>query len=747
MKRTENNILFDKPSGRATIQTGIVSIILLIVLLILAWNTSALNDVLEHSTAMYVKDVSYQLANDISARIDGFKVTLRQLADSIPRLVGSQLTEEFLERKARIMGFDTLIIIDREERTMPADFDLANLEDLSGVQNSFEGNESVIYIEGQHFLFSTPVYVNGKVEMVLLGLRRKENMQAIIQPKSFAGKSLTCITNRDGEVVISPTDLKPFMQLNDIFHSNTDIETKKAIRKMQDDMHKRQAGVFHFTAVDDTHLILAYQDIGVDGWVLLTLVPADLISAEANRYIIRTFIVVSGIILVFAVFLWTVIRFYKKNRKHLEKYAFSDQLTGGMNNTAFQMECQDLIQRAPLLTYTVVLLNVKGFKLVNENFGINVGNDVLRYIYAVLKRHLHAEELVARSVADHFFLCLKENDHQKIQARLDAMAKDINRFAKDTGIQYYPMLVQGACVIDEPDLDIMIIQDRVRTACQMQSEVGQCAFYSFELTQILKKEQELNTLFDSSIENRDFQVYLQPKICLEDGTIGGAEALVRWTHPLRGMIYPSDFIPVFEKSGNICKLDIYVFKEVCILLKKWMDNGKRLVPISVNISRRHFKELDFLRSLADIKEQYGIPDGIIELELTESIFFDQKQVDLVKNTIKQMHVYGFLCSLDDFGVGYSSLALLKEFDVDTIKLDKQFFGDITNPKTQNVIGSFIDLSDKLGIHVVSEGIETREQLEYLRTVHCDMVQGYIFSKPLSISDFEIWYKEHQKVML
>ena len=163
-----------------------------------------------------------------------------------------------------------------------------------------------------------------------------------------------------------------------------------------------------------------------------------------------------------------------------------------------------------------------------------------------------------------------------------------------------------------------------------------------------------------------------------------------------------------------------------------------MVPISVNMSRAHFKNLNFLRPFTTLKERYHIPDTMIEIELTESTFFDEQQRKLVQNSVEEMHRNGFLCSLDDFGVGFSSLALLKEFDVDTIKLDRQFFDDIASEKAQKVIASFVQLAAKLHIHTVAEGIETQSQLAFLRAVGCDMIQGYVFSKPLSISDFEQW---------
>lgn len=176
--------------------------------------------------------------------------------------------------------------------------------------------------------------------------------------------------------------------------------------------------------------------------------------------------------------------------------------------------------------------------------------------------------------------------------------------------------------MEEPGQEIAILQDRARLASQSRNpdlEPG-CVFYDDSLTVELKMEEEMNSLFAGSIENHDFQVYLQPKVGLESRALEGAEALVRWIHPKRGIIYPSDFIPLFERNGKICKLDLYVFTEVCRLISRWEKNGKEAVPVSVNLSRQHFADEDFLEQFADIAQQYHIPAGMIEFELTESHF-------------------------------------------------------------------------------------------------------------------------------
>lgn len=187
-----------------------------------------------------------------------------------------------------------------------------------------------------------------------------------------------------------------------------------------------------------------------------------------------------------------------------------------------------------------------------------------------------------------------------------------------------------------------------------------------------------------------------------------------------------------------------MFEEVCAILRRWIDAGSTPLPISVNLSRHHFQRPDCLTPFAEIAARYGIPKGLIELELTESIFFDDPSIETVKNCIHEMHRLGFTCSLDDFGSGYSSLGLLVEFDVDVIKLDRKFFLDMDQPKAMSVIASVLSLSKEIGMRTVAEGIETQAQLEQLRAEGCDLVQGYVYSRPLPVSEFEQWCRERGK---
>lgn len=475
-------------------------------------------------------------------------------------------------------------------------------------------------------------------------------------------------------------------------------------------------------------------------WVLLTILPADIISHDTDAYIQHTFRLSTAVIVLFSLILAVMCGIYYSHRRQLEHIAFVDPVTGGMNNARFQYSCRRVLDGAKPGAFTVVSLNLMDYRLINEIFGPKEGNDTLRHVMQVLGRHIRPDEAAARGEAGHFFLCLHEHREDAVIARLEEIRADVNAFNAQRETPYYLTLLAGAYLVQEPGLDITVMQDRADAARKSKpAENGRCAFYDAGITARMYLEKELVNLLDSSLANRDFKVYYQPKVRLRDGQVASAEALVRWQHPQKGFIYPSDFIPVFERSGDICRLDLYVFEEVCAMLAGRLAQGAPVFPVAVNLSRRHFQTTDFLQRFADIRDQYQIPGGLIELELTESIFFTVGDILNVKEAIRRMHELGFLCSLDDFGAGFSSLGLLKSFMVDSVKLDRSFFLD-DSQRAHDVVESIVELARKLGIETVAEGIEAPEQVDFLRSIGCDLVQGYVYARPMPAEELEAWMR-------
>lgn len=247
----------------------------------------------------------------------------------------------------------------------------------------------------------------------------------------------------------------------------------------------------------------------------------------------------------------------------------------------------------------------------------------------------------------------------------------------------------------------------------------------------------LNDILQKGIENKEFLIYLQPKFYVETGELASAEALVRWNRNGK-IVMPNVFVPLFEKYELITILDTYVLEEACNLLSKWSEKGYKLVPISVNESRQNLYNPNHIDDLIKLINKYNISPNNIELEMTETTVVHN--INLAKAAERNVHKLGFIVSMDDFGTGYSSFSMLKEINIDILKMDKSFFDDILeSTRGKIIIESIIEMAHKLDIKVVAEGIETKEQLEYLKNIGCDIIQGYFLEKPITIKEFEDKY--------
>lgn len=439
--------------------------------------------------------------------------------------------------------------------------------------------------------------------------------------------------------------------------------------------------------------------------------------------------------IVLAILIYYITKGMRDNQREIKNMVFRDDITNGDSAISFEMKIKEAIKNNPPGTYTIALLNIINFKLINSSFGFYEGDKTLKYIHDKIKENLKEEEFLCRSDIDNFFMCIKEYDEDSIKQRLEKIGKSINDFNENKELKHYLQAAYGYIIVEDINMDVRVMMNYARFSCSDYKKTREFTNYS-KLVSKVARESKLNSMFEDSLANRDFYVYLQPKININNEKCVGAEALVRWIHPREGFISPGEFIELFEHNDKIIELDLYVFEEVCKIIKNWMDEDKKLIPISVNLSRRHLKNQDFLKNFIEIKNNYHIPNGMIEFEILESVALDNDKINMLSAIMNQIHRNGFLCSLDDFGFGYSSLVFLNKLDVDTIKLDRRFFLDLNNEKSPKVIEGFIKICENLNIKVVAEGIETEEQINYLKKVNCELVQGFIFSKAIDVSTFE-----------
>ena len=741
--------------GKREKQIGILAGITALALVFSLWNVMEIKKGLEYSAREYCEEITAQMRDAVNFGIDSKMIELVNVADSVSQAFDNNDTaalEEFLSRKSNILDFDALFLID-DQGTCVAQavgegigLDSGEISEQLEGQDSYKDEVCVGFFEGQTLFYSAPVAMEEN-DYVLVAIRSKETMQRIISSSAFDGDTLSCIVDCRGEVVLSPADLEPFTALDLIFKTDSQGNTSSELRQMMENMSDGKAGIVRFTDVVGSENLMAYNPLGFSDWVLLTIVPANMMEGNISTYLFRTFFILLGTALMFMLLLMLIYRINNENQKRLTYLAFEDSVTGGRNNAAFQQTYRKLVREGRLDHPSVVLLNVRRFKLINEKMGFGVGNDILKLIYQECENQMdeNRNEFAARSEMDNFFICIYESQPEQIRDRVSQLEEVINQ---KMGVKYPGndlKFTAGCYLVEDESLDIRVIQDRARIAVQDETSIVRdgCAFYSDSIADRIKREQEMETMFEDTLANRGFQVYLQPKVNLESCQLVGAEALVRWNHPTMGTISPADFIPLFEKNGKICKLDFYVFEEVCRFYKKRQEEGKLWYPVSVNLSRYHFYEENFLDKFYTASQTYGLAPNSIEFELTESMFFDGSHNERIKKGIQQMHQMGFRCSMDDFGAGYSSLGILKEFDVDTIKMDRSFFLDMNSDRARNIIRSVVELAEKLQMETVAEGIEQTEQMEFLHLIRCNTVQGYFFSKPLPMDEFESWVSRYE----
>lgn len=423
-----------------------------------------------------------------------------------------------------------------------------------------------------------------------------------------------------------------------------------------------------------------------------------------------------------------------RHQNQLRYLAEHDSLTKICNRAAFYQKTEALLKKNPNEPFVLISFDIEKFRVVNDIFGHDEGDRILRFIATRLQALVGTRGTYARIDTDNFCICTRY-DPQKTLDLLQALDAEV----KEYDLSFEILLCYGLYIVDDPTLPVNVLHDRAVLAKRTVkgNYLNRYAFYDEALRENLLKEQEIINEMDTALAQKEFDVYLQPKCRLDTGAIVGAEALVRWNHPVKGVLSPGQFIPVFEKNGFIMKLDAYVWERVCQLLRGWLDMGRANLPvrISTNISRVNLYNPNLCQTLVDLVAKYRIPAGLLELEITESAYSDNPT--LLMTVISQLRDNGFQVQMDDFGSGYSSLNMLKEIPVDALKVDMRFlYGGDHEGRGGSILSSVVRMARWLRLPVITEGVETQEQASFLRSIGCVVAQGYLFYRPMPVNAFE-----------
>lgn len=445
------------------------------------------------------------------------------------------------------------------------------------------------------------------------------------------------------------------------------------------------------------------------------------------------------IVLLAAVLIYVI---SKRKRKERMLLLNTDELTGLPGKQQHRLQVSEILKESKR-NYAYVSCDVIDFKCFNEAFGYDCGTETLRRIALIWKDHLRKNEALTRVSEDHFCMLLEFDSTVALENRLRKLfLKTSDEIQNDRGGKHRLSFRSGVYVIEGVQ-NINVIRARAEMA-RMQAEQCHCTavmFYDKENVRKRLREKELENDIKSAVETGELLVYFQPKFDVMSEKVIGAEALVRWNHPERGMLYPESFIPLCEANGFICTIDFYVLEEVCKRIRMWKDSGCKPVKISVNFSRMHLAHSDFVEKLKNVLITYDVDPSYVEIELTESIAYGE--VETLVNVMKQVKAAGFGLSMDDFGSGYSSLNLLREMPLDVLKLDKDFFGEYeeNTGREKKIIHHIISMAKDLDITVLAEGVETEQQKDFLKESRCDIIQGYYYAKPMPVDKFSTYLNQ------
>ena len=543
----------------------------------------------------------------------------------------------------------------------------------------------------------------------------------------YDNSGFSYVVNRTGDVLMRSlhrNSNRTFQNLFDIIDAQGNDEA--VVQSFREALAADKRGVASFRYDGEDYAFCYVPMEAPEDWFVVSIIPNAVIMAQANNIIHRTLILCA---LILVCLIAVGLSFFVQMRRHhreTEGLAYYDTLTGLFRYEKLLMDGETLFVREEPLS--VLYLDIVNFKLINDLEGYDYGDELLRRTAAILRRCAAAGDVLCRVSGDDFILLSNAPDSESLLALCRAILAACAE-PDDKG---------GACRVrlgvcrreDAGEADhVSGLIDRARMAQRRVAEDGDpLCFYNEDMRADLLRDAEMERDMHAALRDGEFLYYIQAKYSPDGAKVLGGEALVRWQRANGSLVSPGDFIPLFERNGFIRELDEFVFRCVCRDLRRRLDEGLPVVPISVNVSRATLLSERFAAVYEGIKEENRLPDDLLELELTESLMLEDTET--VFAILGRLREKGFRCSIDDFGSGYSSLNALKDLPADVLKLDRKFLGESVDlSKSETIVRFVIEMAKQLSMHTVAEGVETPRQLAFLRETGCDMIQGFIFSRP------------------
>lgn len=608
-------------------------------------------------------------------------------------------------------------------------------EALSGQPHISRLFDSVVS-NSRVFVLSVPVYNGNRVIGALSASSHIDVFSDIISGDTvLGGGGYLHMIDSDGNFLIRSTKKVVKEDYPNIWkgHYLLDDETEKIRTAL-----KNEKQVYSVLSYEGKNYTFMIEPVGINGWYLFCVNANEGISEGYSSTLLTTQIIFAVIIFLVVALMIYGYRLLRNYNKELVVIAYRDPLTGGENLVRFRQRLRQALEDSQ---GSVTALTIRQFPFLTEIFGKETSDELLCIIKAIIEKHMKNNEFFCHDTDDKFYLFFLETDKDTVRSRLEEIIKEIENNPIERLKDYQLAVYCGVIFSDSSESPVKSAENmlsKVQFALDTSKGSHSSKIWFFDVE--LHKREELENYIESHMSNAlqtgEFALFLQPKTDLQSGKLSGAEALVRWKTSTGRMIFPDQFIPLFEKNGFCARLDLYMVEIACKTIRSWIDSGKTPVPISVNQTKLLFFDGEYVTKLTSILEKYGVSPKLITLEILEGLALED--VGRLNDIISSLQAEGFKISLDDFGSGYSSLNTLGKLKIDELKLDRGFLLSAAEEKEGRVrliMEEIVRMANRLGIKTVSEGVETAEDVTFVKTIGCTTGQGYYYSKPISVDEF------------
>lgn len=720
----------------------IIAMLFVAVVMLMGYVQSLLNSDVRINLTEVVTQNKDVIVSKLQVEVNDLDLVANQVADKMAALGGTGSTEELDQAFKAYVGDETDSPFYVASHAGDALFPNGKVYNIAGrkyFQLAVGGEQNISdrtlsRTDGEEvFVISVPLKLNGSIVGTVQKSYTPQEMYDLCSVSLFSDQGFMYIINSEGYTLVSSTHNEYNQESENYFRSLYAQGNQIAAQQLESDLKEGKSG-FMETDINGEKLFSAYTPIeNIHDWYLISSVPTNTVSPNAGNVIKIFYVVLFVVVITFAASMLAFLLYKKRQQKNLEKIAFVDPVTGGSTYNKFIVDYKKTLEGHPESQFGLLAFDIDNFKYLNSYYGFEFGDTILAKINETISTMLTPNEHIARVSSDHFIVLLEEVGEHRLDAMMDAV-----RTQGEVAIY----LSAGLYPITDRTENLGLMADKATTAARAVkgSLRTKVEVYSEEHDEQLARSEQMKRAIEQALENDELVSYYQPKVDINTGELVGAEALVRWLTKDGKLVPPGDFIPLCEQTGLIVDVDMAVLDKVLRFLRKNLDEGVVCVPISVNFSRLHLLDKTFLDKVEAKLSEYNIPAKLIEVELTESVIFDNNQT--IADFAMRLHEIGLSIAMDDFGSGYSSLNMLKDIPVDVLKIDQGFLQATSNSDRQAIIFDTVArMADRLQISVVVEGVETAEHVRLMKMFDCSIAQGYYFAKPMDEQSFGPVYKE------